>query len=224
VGRCFVTVLCGAGPLIRPTAASTAGGFPLRYALCSAASAISVTVLEVLETGSDFTVFCQAVILGLIQAGGLGVLLLTTLLAMLVAGKAGLRLRESAAAEAKTYDLGGVRPMVPRMIGLTVDTDPLVATALFVRLFIHDGEAAGMVVWDAVFHAVSAFNNAGFGLKLDSLAAYATDPLVTGPIAAAIILGGLGYPVFVELVRRYRAPLMWSMTTRAVIIATPVLL
>src|SRR5699024_6321014 len=74
------------------------------------------------------------------------------------------------------------------------------------------------------FHAVSAFNSAGFGLKSDSLASFATDPWVTGPIAAAIILGGLGYPVFVELVRPYRAPLMWSMTTRAGLIATPVLL
>src|SRR5699024_12064356 len=133
VGRCFVTVLCGAGPLIRPTAASTAGGFPLRYALCSAASAISVTGLEVLSTGGDFTVSRQAVILGLIEAGGLGVLLLTTLLAMLVAGKAGLRLRESAAAEAKTSDIGGVRPMVLRIIGLTAATEAIVATVLFVR-------------------------------------------------------------------------------------------
>src|SRR5699024_4465791 len=163
-------------------------------------------------------------ILGLIQVGGIGVLLLTTLVAMLVAGKAGLRLRESAAAEAKTSDIGGVRPMVLRIIGLTAATEVIVATALFVRFSTHYGEETGNAAWDAMFHAVSAFNNAGFALKPDSLAAYAAAPLVSGPVGSAIILGGLGYPVFVELVRRYRAPLMWSMTTRAVIIATPVLL
>src|SRR5699024_11440374 len=101
----LVALLVGTGLLMLPTATSTPGGISLRSALFTATSAISVTGLEVLETGSDFTVFGQAVILGLIQAGGLGVLLLTTLLAMLVAGKAGLRLRESAAAEAKTSDM-----------------------------------------------------------------------------------------------------------------------
>nr|WP_246475726.1 potassium transporter TrkG [Brevibacterium renqingii] len=180
--------------------------------------------MEVLSTGSDFTFFGQAVILGLIQAGGLGVLLLTTLLAMLVAGKAGLRLRESAAVEAKTSAIGGVGPMVLRIIGLTVVTEAIVAVLLFLRFFTHYGQEAGNAVWEGVFNAVSAFNNAGFGLRSDSLADYATDPFVCGPIAAAIILGGLGYPVFVEIVRRYRAPLMWSMTTRAVVVATPVLL
>src|SRR5699024_5395225 len=208
----LVALLVGTGLLMLPTATSTPGGISLGSALFTATSAISVTGLEVLETGSDFTVFGQAVILGLIQAGGLGVLLLPTLLAMLVAGKPGLRLRESAAGEAKTSDIGGVRPMVLRIIGLTVATEATVATALFVRLFTHDGEEAGNAVWDAVFHAVSAINNAGFGLKSDSLASFDTDPWVTGPIAAAIILGGLGYPVFVELVRRFRAPLMWSKT------------
>ena len=220
----LVALLVGTGLLMLPTATSTPGGISLRSALFTATSAISVTGLEVLSTGSDFTFFGQAIILGLIQVGGLGVLLLTTLLAMLVAGKAGLRLRESAAAEAKTSDIGGVRPMVLRIIGLTAATEAIVATVLFVRFFSHYGEETGNAAWDAVFHAVSAFNNAGFALKPDSLAAYAADPLVSGPVASAIILGGLGYPVFVELVRRYRAPLMWSMTTRAVIIATPVLL
>src|SRR5699024_138884 len=207
-----------------PAATSTPGGISLHSALFTATSAISVTGLEVLSTGSDFTFFGQAIILGLIQIGGLGVLLLTTLLAMLVAGKAGLRLRESAAAEAKSSDIGGVRPMVLRIVGLTAATEFIVATVLFVRFFAHYGEEAGNAVWDAVFHAISAFNNAGFGRKSDSLAAYATDPIACGPVAAAIVLGGLGYPVFIELVRRYRAPLVWSMTTRAVVVATPVLL
>src|SRR5699024_1617335 len=81
----LVALLVGTGLLMLPTATSTPGGISLRSALCTATSAISVTGLEVLSTGSDFTFFGQAIILGLIQVGGLGVLLLTTLLAMLVA-------------------------------------------------------------------------------------------------------------------------------------------
>src|SRR5699024_5507353 len=90
---CLVALLVGTGLLMLPTATSPPGGISLRSALFTATSSTSVTGLEVLETGSDFTVFGQAVILGLIQAGGLGDLLLSPLLAMLVAGKAGLRLR-----------------------------------------------------------------------------------------------------------------------------------
>jgi trk system potassium uptake protein TrkH len=220
----LVALLVGTGLLMLPAATTTPGGISLLSALFTATSAISITGLEVLSAGSDFTFFGQAVILGLIQAGGLGVLLLTTLLAMLVAGKAGLRLRESAAAEAKTSDIGGIRPMVLRIIGLTAATEGIVATVLFLRFFTSYGEGAGTAVWDGVFHAVSAFNNAGFGLRTDSLALYAADPFVCAPIAAAIILGGLGYPVFIEIVRRYRTPLAWNMTTRAVIVATPALL
>lgn len=114
--------------------------------------------------------------------------------------------------------------MVLRIVGLTVATEAVVATALFLRFCVHYGEEPGNATWDAVFHAVSAFNNAGFGLRSDRLAGYATDPFVCGPVAAAIILGGLGFPVLIELVRRYRTPLAWSMTTRAVVVATPVLL
>ena len=104
IDRVVVTYLAalviGTGLLMMPSATTTPGGISLLSALFTATSAISVTGLEVLSVGGDFTFFGQAVILGLIQAGGLGILLLTTLLAMLVAGKVGLRLRESVAAEA----------------------------------------------------------------------------------------------------------------------------
>lgn len=228
IDRVVVTYLAalviGTGLLMTPAATTAPGGISLLSSLFTTTSAISVTGLEVLSAGSDFTIFGQAVILGLIQAGGLGVLLLTTLLAMLVAGKVGLRLRESVAAEAKSSHIGGIRPMVLRIIGLTVATELAIASALFLRFWLRYDEPAGRALWDAVFHAVSAFNNAGFGLKSDSLTAYATDPFVCAPIAAAIILGGLGYPVLIELFRHYRRPLSWSMTTRAVIVVTPVLL
>ncbi|WP_180959025.1 MULTISPECIES: TrkH family potassium uptake protein [Brevibacterium] len=220
----LVALVIGTGLLMTPAATTAPGGISLLSSLFTSTSAISVTGLEVLSAGSDFTFFGQAVILGLIQAGGLGILLLTTLLAMLVAGKVGLRLRESVAAEAKSSHIGGIRPMVLRIIGLTVATELAITSALFLRFWLHYDQPAGAALWDAAFHAVSAFNNAGFGLNSDSLISYATDPFVWSPIAAGIILGGLGYPVLIELFRHYRTPLRWSMTTRAVIVVTPVLL
>ncbi|MDN6745653.1 MAG: TrkH family potassium uptake protein [Brevibacterium sp.] len=228
IDRVVVTYLAaliiGTGLLMTPAATTDPGGISLVSALFTSTSATSVTGLEVLSVGSDFTFFGQAVILGQIQAGGLGILLLTTLLAMLVAGRVGLRLRESVAAEAKSSHIGGIRPMVLRIIGLTVATELALTSALFLRFWLHYDESAGGALWDAVFHAVSAFNNAGFGLKSDSLAAYATDPFVCGPVAVGAILGGLGYPVLLELFRHYRVPLRWSMTTRVIVVITPVLL
>lgn len=220
----LATLVIGTGLLMTPAATTAPGGISLLSALFTSTSAISVTGLEVLSAGTDFTFFGQAVILGLIQAGGLGILLLTTLLAMLVAGKVGLRLRESVAAEAKSSHIGGIRPMVLRIIGLTMATELAITSALFLRFWLRYDQPVGPAIWDAVFHSISAFNNAGFGLKSDSLTSFATDPFVCGPIAVGIILGGLGYPVLVELFRNYRAPLRWSMTTRAVIVLTPVLL
>ncbi len=228
IGRVVIgylsALVIGTGLLMMPGATVAAGGISLLTALFTATSSLSVTGLVVLDTGSDFTLFGQLVILGLIQIGGLGVILLTTLLALVVAGRAGFRLRQSVATETKSSSIGGIKPMVLRVVGLVFGAELVVASALFLRFRFHYDEAVGHALWDSVFHAVSAFNNAGFALRGDSLTDFATDPLICGPIALAVILGGLGYPVVIELVRRFRAPLTWSMTTRAVVVMTPVLL
>ncbi len=114
--------------------------------------------------------------------------------------------------------------MVLRIIALTLTTEAIVAVLLYLRFRFFYGDPVGEAVWSAIFHSISAFNNAGFGLNADSLMAYVADPFVTGPIALAVILGGLGYPVLIELFRKYRFPLTWNMTTRAVVVVTPILL
>ncbi len=217
-------LVLGTGLLMTPAATVAPGGISLLSALFTATSSLSVTGLVVLDTGSDFTFFGQIVILALIQVGGLGVVLLTTLLALVVAGRAGFRLRQSVATETKSGTIGGIKSMVLRIVGLTLVVELAVASALFLRFLLHYDEAPARAVWDAVFHAISAFNNAGFALRSDSLMEFVTDPFICGPIAAAVIVGGLGYPVLIELLHRYRLPLTWSMTTRAVVVFAPVLL
>ena len=217
-------LVTGTTLLMTPAATVADGGISLLKALFTATSALSVTGLVVLDTGQDFTLFGQIVIVCLIQAGGLGVLLLTALLALLLAGKAGLRLRQSVASETKSDAIGGVKPLVLRITALTVATEVVVASVLFCRFFFHYDEPVTAALWDAIFHAISAFNNAGFGLRQDNLVDYVADPFICGPIGLAVILGGLGYPVLIELVRRYRTPLKWSLTTRIIVVLTPVLL
>jgi Trk-type K+ transport system membrane component len=83
---------------------------------------------------------------------------------------------------------------------------------------------AGKAAWLAIFHAVSAFNNAGFALFADSLERFATDPWICLPICTAVILGGLGFPVLMQLRRSLLGRAGWSLNTRLVLCTTAVLL
>jgi Trk-type K+ transport system membrane component len=95
---------------------------------------------------------------------------------------------------------------------------------LFLRFLLGYGYTVGEAAWFALFHAVSAFNNAGFALYSDSLRGFVSDPFICLPICAAIILGGLGFPVIMQLRREFRRPLHWSMNTNLVLAVTAVLL
>lgn len=79
-------------------------------------------------------------------------------------------------------------------------------------------------LYEGVFHGVSAFNNAGFGLRADSLVPYADDPWIVLTVCAASIVGGLGFPVVFELLREWRRPARWSVLTRITVAVTAVLL
>ncbi|KEP72577.1 ATPase, partial [Microbacterium sp. SUBG005] len=101
---------------------------------------------------------------------------------------------------------GDVRRVLLGVAVIALVTEAMVAAMLTGRFWLGYGESLGHSVWLGVFHAVSSFNNAGFALFSDSLMSFATDPLICLPICAAIILGGLGFPVIMELWRQYRSP------------------
>ncbi|WP_309620158.1 potassium transporter TrkG, partial [Salinibacterium sp.] len=86
------------------------------------------------------------------------------------------------------------------------------------------GRPVGEAAWLAVFHAVSSFNNAGFSLFSDNMIGFVADPVVSLTLSTAVILGGLGFPVILQLLRWWRRPLLWSMNTRIVLAATAMLL
>lgn len=95
---------------------------------------------------------------------------------------------------------------------------------LFFRFLLGYGEPIGRAAWLALFHSVSSFNNAGFSLFSDNLVSYAVDPLICLPIAVAIILGGIGFPVIMQLRKHLRNTLKWTMNTRIVLAGTITLL
>lgn len=173
-------------------------------ALFTATSATTLTGLVTEDTGSHWSIFGQLVVLTLIQIGGLGIMSITSLTGMLLTGRVKLRARYSTAAEGRPMLEGGVKRTLVATLLLTFFFEALVAVILGVRFATTYGMPLGRAAYEGVFHAISGFNNAGFGLRSDSLISYNHDGWILIPLAGALMVGGLGYPVLAELVRRIR--------------------
>ncbi|WP_234348080.1 TrkH family potassium uptake protein [Streptomyces specialis] len=195
-----VTVTIGTTALALPVASADGTTAPLLTALFTATSAVCVTGLAVVDTGTYWSGFGEVVILVMMQAGGFGVMTLASLLALLIAGK--LRLRMTLQAQAETrIGIGDVRQVLLRVGAITVVVESVTAVVLASRFYFGHDDPLGRSVYHGVFHSVAAFNNAGFGLRSDNLVQYAEDPWVLLPVSFAVILGGLGFPVIIELLR-----------------------
>lgn len=207
-------ILTGTALLMLPIARTDPSGAPLVTALFTATSATCVTGLTTVDTPLYWTGFGQAVILVLIQMGGLGIMALASLVGLLMFRRMGLRTRLTAAQETKSTGMGDVRRVLLGVLKVSVIMESLVAIVLTLRFMWGYGEPPATAIYLGIFHAISAFNNAGFALYSDNLIGFATDPLICFPIAAAIILGGLGFPVLLELRREFRRPRTWSIHTK----------
>jgi len=228
-----LTILVGTALLMLPNARVGPGGASFLEALFTATSAVCVTGLTVVDTAVYWTPFGQIVILFLIQIGGFGIMSFASVVGLAIARKLSLRSRMTAAAETKSVGLEDVKGLVVGVVRISLAIEVTVAVMLALRFMIGYGEPVGRAVWLGVFHSVSSFNNAGFALFSDNLISYATDAWICLPISAAVILGGLGFPVIVQLWRQLRAqgrqPFRWSirtwtMNTRIVVAGTITLL
>ena len=221
----FAAVIAiGTGLLMLPVAASGPSGAPFTTALFTSTSVTSVTGLAVVDTATYWSPLGQAVILVLAQIGGLGVLTSASLLFLLVSRRLGLRRMLVAQAETNALDLGDVRRVVVGVVGVSVTVEALTAVALTLRLWLGYGRDAGDALWEGAFTAVSAFNNLGFALYSDSLAAFSDDPWFLLPVALAVIAGGLGVPVWLEVRRHPRAPRRWSLHVKLTVVTSAILL
>ena len=165
--------------------------------LFTATSATCVTGLVVYDTGSDLTLFGQAVVLGLIQAGGLGIMIFGSLVGLLVGRQLSLR-QSLVLQDALSYrTLGLMRRTILFIVVLTFVSEAIGAAVLYPMW---EGMASPTErMFYSVFHAVSAFCNAGFALRSDSLVAYSRAWQVYVCVVPLIILGGLGFPVLRDL-------------------------
>ncbi|WP_438387655.1 TrkH family potassium uptake protein [Actinopolyspora saharensis] len=210
-----VTILIGTVLLMLPVASTHGQPTSWVTALFTATSAVCVTGLIVVDTPAYWATFGELVVLGLIQVGGIGIMTLASLLGMVVTRRLRLRTQRSAQTETKSLVLGEVRRVVIGVIVLSLIMEIITAAILTLRLVHAYDYSWARGTYLGVFHAISAFNNAGFALYPDSLMRYATDGWICLPIAVAFVLGGLGFPVLFELARHLRRrQRRWSLHAR----------
>ena len=217
-------ILCGTALLSLPIAHASGETGPLLAAFFTAVSAVCVTGLVVVDTGTYWSTFGQVVIMALFQVGGFGMMTLATLLGLLVNRSFRLRTKLVAQAESHALGLGDISSVAKLVLVVTLVMELVVMLLLTLRLHLSYGLGWGEAAWSGLFHAVSAFNNAGFSIHGDGLVRYATDGFILLPVMSAIIIGGIGFPVLNDLRRRWSDPRHWSLHTKLTLSGTAVLL
>lgn len=216
--------LIGTVLLMLPISSRGPGGAPFVTALFTSTSAACVTGLAVVDTPTYWSGFGQAVILALIQVGGLGIMTLSSLLVIVLSRRLGIRQRVIAAAQTGSLRLGDVRSLVMAVVKMTVVVELAVAVVLTLRFWATHGEPLGRALVLGVFHSVSAFNNAGFALFSDNLVGFQDDPVVLVAVALAVIVGGLGFPVWRQVAASPLRPRRWDLHAKVTVLATVTLI
>lgn len=216
-------ILVGTALLMLPISTTGRGGAPFLTSLFTSTSAICVTGLTVVPTDTYWTQFGQTMIMLMIQVGGIGIMTGASLLFLTISRRMGLQRRLNAQAETKALNLGDLRRVLFGVVVFSMLAEAVVALVLAIR-FWAGGAGFGAGLWQGVFHSIAAFNNAGFSLFKDNLVGYVTDPTVSIAIAVAVIAGGIGFPVWLELRRQFKRPSRWSMHVKITLATTAALI
>ena len=195
----LVTILIGSGLLALPISSASGEAVPYLDALFTATTSTCVTGLVTIPTVSTWSVFGQIVILLLIQIGGLGIITIMSGLMLLLNRKMGIDDRLLIQDAFNLNTMAGLAKFIKNVLIGTLIIEG-VGAVLYMIVFVPDFGARG--IWISVFNSVSAFCNAGIDIIAEnSLCNYATNPLINIVTSALIILGGLGYIVWWDVIR-----------------------
>ncbi|BDZ41312.1 potassium transporter Trk [Paraoerskovia sediminicola] len=208
--------------LMPPWATASGRHAPFVDALFTATSAVCVTGLVVVPTGTYWSTYGQVVIIVAIKVGGLGVMTLASILGMAVSRRIGLTQRLLTAAETKTTKLGEVGSLVRVVIVTSTAIELAIALLLFPRFIVLE-ESVGEAAWHALFYGVSAFNNAGFVPTAEGLAPHVSDWMLLLPIVIGVFIGSLGFPVILNILRSRRNTRRWSLHTKLTLTMSAIL-
>jgi potassium uptake TrkH family protein len=210
--------------LMLPLSTTDGRGAPPLTALFHATSALCVTGLATEDYSTYWTPFGHFAILAMIQIGGLGIMSLASLLGLAVSRHLGLRARMFATEESNTVNTGDVRRVLLGVVALSLSFESLLTLILTARWYFGYDESLTTSAYYGISHAVMAFNNAGFAVFSDGLMGFVSDPWICLPVAAGVISGGLGFPVWFELLRLRRGRRHRSLHTRLTVGMTLALL
>lgn len=220
-------ILTGAVLLTLPIASNSGKGLRFLDALFTATSAVCVTGLVVVDTATQYSRFGQLVILCLIQVGGLGFMTMSTLIAFLLGKRISLRERLVMQEALNQFSPAGLVRLTRNILLTTLIVEGTGAAILAAR-FAFD-YPLGRSIYMGIFHAVSAFCNAGFDVMGDlagpfsSFTSYVSDPVVSLTVCGLIVIGGIGFPVIQELYH-YRKMRRLSLHAKLVLKITAVLI
>lgn len=192
-------IIIGAILLNLPIATKNGESIGFINALFTSASAVCVTGLVVVNTGEFWSLFGQITIILLIQMGGLGFMTLATIGALILGKKITLKERLIIKEQLNQETMSGLVKLTKYVIISTFGIEAIGAVLLSTRFIPIYGKIKG--VWFSIFHAVSAFCNAGFDLTGDSIAPFVGDFVINMTISSLIILGGLGFTVYIDISR-----------------------
>ena len=216
----LAVILLGTVLLALPAASRSGKGIGLFDSLFTATSAVCVTGLVAVDTGTTFSVFGQIVLLVQIQVGGLGFMVFATMIMVALGRKISIRGRMLIRESMNGASLSDLSRLTWLYLLLALAIETVGTVFLSIRLVPLLGWKHG--IWMALFHSVSAFCNAGFDLfgNYASLTAFSGDPLVLLTVAVLIILGGLGFAVILETLRNRQGFRSLTLHTRIVLLTT----
>ncbi|SBO41865.1 potassium transporter TrkG [Cyanobium sp. NIES-981] len=219
-------LVIAAGTVVLASPLCSTDSVGLWEALFTVTSAITVTGLSVIDIGTELTPFGQVALAGLIITGGLGLMAITTFLQGFVQGHSGLRARLDKGRALDDFGVGGIGPTFNSILVAGSWMMGLGTAVLYFFGFTDISDPLERL-WASLFHAISAYNNAGFGLWSDSLVRYRDNAVVNTVIATMIVVGGIGWRVINDLWanRARRRPFrMLSLHSRLVIRSTLLLI
>ena len=230
IGGFLAIILVGTGFLMLPISSLAGTWTSVEDALFTATSAVCVTGLVVRDTATYWSCFGQAVILALIQIGGLGVATVTALVATVSGRKITLLQRSMLQESISAFQVGGILKLTWFICRVALLAE-LLGTLLMLPAFLSLYGRSG--IWMALFHSVSAFCNAGFDIMgahtgpLSSLTAFAGQAGVVLPVTLLIITGGIGFLTWDDMVKhrfrfkRYRMQSKVILTATALLVFVP---
>lgn len=220
-------ILLGTLLLMLPVSTRSGTGAPFFDALFTAVSATCVTGLTVHNTAEYWSLFGQVILLLLIQIGGLGVITIAIILTRFAGRKIGLMQRSTMQEAVAAPQVGGIVRLTAFILKLTLCAETAGAISMLPVFYRQLGIAKG--IWYSVFHAVSAFCNAGFDLMgtadgNTSLMQYCGSPFVNIPVCLLIIAGGIGFLTWEDICRHKLRLRKYKMQSKAVLLTNTLLL